>query len=870
MPRLCFLVATLGLAGLNGSLVRAEPAATHGSTRTARGLQALYTFESQGGNGDRRLVPDVAGQKVVIDLAIAGKGSIQRRENSLQFSEDCWAAASQDASDRLTRVLKRSNALSIEAWFKTSDFQQSGPARIVTLSRDTRNRNFTLGQNISKIEVRLRRRGSDSNGLPPISASIAGLSEKWTHVVFSRSSRGDAFLYVNGRQVSSQAMPGSFEPWEVGHTLLIGNELGGSRPWNGDLALVAIFNVALNQQEIQRHYRAGHRASLLGAPAVTPEELASLHFERKIAPLLSNHCLECHDSASREGGLDLSKKSEAFAGGDSGPAIVPGDPLESLVWTSVESDDMPHDRDSLNAAQKTLLKDWIADGAAWSLDFVDPAVYRHLPNSQRWISRLTVEEYIETIRATLGVDIAKQARAQLPPDVRADGFRNTAYNLTVDFGHISAYAALADTVVERMDVVAFAKEHAANLTFTDKNMRPMVESIGKQVLRGPLSKEEVALYRGITTTVALSGGDFEDAVAFVLRAMLQSPRFLYRVEDEKSGYLDAYEQANRLSYSVWGGPPDAALMRAADDGELTTAAGIRRQLDRMWEDPRAVTRSLQFLEQWLDLERLSSLNPERSRFPDWNPSLAEAMRRETIATFRDWVWNERGPLVQLLDLPFTYATPGLAMYYGLTPQGEGLLRYDVSQMSSRGGLLTHGSVLTIGGDDASMVTRGLFVLRDLLFSEVGDPPPGLDTSPVPTARGVTHRVVATQRIEAEACGGCHKRFEPLAFALEKYDGLGRFQERDEHGNSLREDGEILFPGDAEPTRYETSAEMMRLLAESERVAECLTRKVIQFCLARPLDASDARMVTRVHTAAGGIRARYQDIVTQLLLLDSSN
>ncbi len=102
-----------------------------------------------------------------------------------------------------------------------------------------------------------------------------------------------------------------------------------------------------------------------------------------------------------------------------------------------------------------------------------------------------------------------------------------------------------------------------------------------------------------------------------------------------------------------------------------------------------------------------------------------------------------------------------------------------------------------------MVTRGLFVLNDLLFSEVGDPPPGLDTTPVPTSPGRTHRAIATERIESTSCGGCHSRFEPLAFGLEKFDGLGTFHEVDEHGNTLREDGEILFPGDAKPVGYRT-------------------------------------------------------------------
>ncbi len=175
------------------------------------------------------------------------------------------------------------------------------------------------------------------------------------------------------------------------------------------------------------------------------------------------------------------------------------------------------------------------------------------------------------------------------------------------------------------------------------------------------------------------------------------------------------------------------------------------------------------------------------------------MREETIAFFHDVVWKKNLPLVDLLNAQFTYATPRLAKHYGIESQGEGLKRYDLAGVASRGGLLTQGSVLTIGGDDASMVTRGLFVLNDLLFSEVGDPPPGLDITPVPTSPGRTHRAIAIERIESASCGGCHSRFEPLAFGLERFDGLGSYHEIDEHGNQLREDGEILFPGEAKPS-----------------------------------------------------------------------
>lgn len=162
-----------------------------------------------------------------------------------------------------------------------------------------------------------------------------------------------------------------------------------------------------------------------------------------------------------------------------------------------------------------------------------------------------------------------------------------------------------------------------------------------------------------------------------------------------------------------------------------------------------------------------------------------------------------------------------------------------------------------------MVTRGLFVLEDLLFGEVGSPPPGTDTTPVPASAGRSRRAIATDRVESPACGGCHARFEPLAFGLERFDGLGSYHDVDEHGNELREDGEILFPGSNEPVAYATAAEMMELLAASDRARRNLTRKVTQFAIGRPLSPADEPTVDGIHRrsqASGGTYASLMEAI----------
>ncbi|MFN3650880.1 MAG: DUF1592 domain-containing protein [Armatimonadota bacterium] len=829
----------------------------------------------------------------------------------------------------------------------------------------------------------------------------------------------------------------------------------------------------------------------LSATQAAPGSAAAA-FEDQVAPLLSRHCLACHNSDAKQGGLDLSRKAAALAGGKSGKALVPGKPAESLAWKHVESGTMPpKDRPRLSETEKRALRAWIEGGAVWSAETIDPTAHlRDRAVASNWIRRLTVPEYVETVRSAVGIDIAEDAQRLLPRDLRADGFSNTAYSLAVDLGHVEAYSRLAQIIAARVDAGAFAARYSPSKELSDANMRRVISGMGKWLLRGPLDERELSGFLRVSTAVAEEGGTFPDAVRYVLEAMLQSPRFIYRVErqdgDGKPRAAGPYELASRLSYALWGAPPDQELMRAADAGELSNRAKVAAQVRRMLQDPRTVTRSSRFIQEWLDLDRLGSLRPNAQRFPTWDASLAADMRQETLAYFDEVVWKQKRPLSALLNTQVAFLTPRLAAHYGLPPSfpeaakeglqalytfeegsgntirdrsgagepldltiedpaavkwqqgqlsiqkstliataappkrlidavkkskaitleawitpggasqsgpariltlssgpsernftlgqegdrfdvrlrrqgsdanglpslgsspgqagtrithvvytrtasGEATLfvngeergtlsqagelsswsdnfrlalgnetskdrpwqgtfhrvaiysrplshgeiqanaravtRYDLAKVPGRGGLLTQGSLLTVGGDGASMVARGLFVLRDLLHSEVGSAPPGVDTTPVPPKPGLSRRGAAEARLANPACGGCHLRFEPLAFSLEKFDGVGAYHETDEHGNKLREDGSILFPGASKPVPYKTSAEFMDLLAGSDRVRKTLTRKLTQYVLGRPLVQADAPIVEKVHQEAQKGGGTYPSLITAIVMSD---
>ena len=835
--------------------------------RVARGLQVLYDFaETQG-----KTVRDRSGIGKPLDLTIAKPSAVRRAPGMLEFKSKTIIRSDQPAT-RLSGAIKRSGEVTVEAWLTPANTKQSGPARIVTLSKDSVNRNVTLGQDASAFAVRMRSTGTSTNGIPSTDTKKKIVQPKLTHVVYTRQRGGAAKIYLNGELASTLTVGGDLRNWDVGYQIALGDELSGGRPWLGKLFLVAIYDRDLSPREIKQNYRAGASAKTQTIETQIAKSPNAQLFEQKVAPLFAKHCLECHDASTHQGGLNLARKGPAFEGSDSGKSIVAKNANESLVWQSVEHDEMPHDRPPLTADEKATLKTWIDKGADWTLDFIDPAIYTHEGRTnQNWVQRLTVREYITTVRDTVGVDIAKDASELLPADKRADGFSNTAYNLNVDLQHVDAYAKLAERVVAKMNAVEFARGFRSKLSLTDKDMRGLIEEMGKWILRGPLTDQEVVLYRGISTTVASAGGELDDAIAYVIQAMLQSPRFLYRIEDQRGdgevADISEYELASRMSYILWGSSPDKELFDAAESGALYDPDVVRSQVQRMLDDPRAVRRSRQFVSEWLNLGRMDNMRPSSKKFPKWDPQLAQDMRAETLAFAEEVLWKQRRPMGELLNAQVTFLTPRLAKHYGIAPKSDQSAQYDLSDNPSRGGLMTQGSVLTVGGDEASMVTRGLLVMHELLRGVVKDPPACVDTTPVPSEPGMSQRAIAEDRIKNESCGGCHSKFEPLAFGLEKFDGIGAYHDQDEHGNALRQDGEVLIPGEAKPTAYKTSQELMNVLAASQRVKESITWKVTQFALGRPLIAEDAPVVQRIHQTAKKNGGTYQALMTAIVTSD---
>lgn len=456
------------------------------------------------------------------------------------------------------------------------------------------------------------------------------------------------------------------------------------------------------------------------------------------------------------------------------------------------------------------------------------------------VRRLTSWEYDNTVATVLGVDASDVIESSWPDELHAAGFSNTANALIVSFDHVETFMELAQTIVTRVDWPTLLATHATCTDMTSDCQRGFVQSLGTALFRAPLDDARVDAYAAPFEAAQAEGEGFEAGAQLVLRSMLQSARFLYRLEDQPAGgesfrNVTDHELAVRLSYLVTGGPPDQALADAAAAGDVQ----VRSQVERMLATPEARTQSSRYISDWLRLDDLDDTVRDSEEFPAFSPELVEDMKRESLAMADYLIWEEQAPLLELLTARYTVASDQLATFYGLTPTGEGDSYYDLSGLPERMGILTQAGLLThVGGAEANMVERGLFMLRNVLCSEVPPPPPGIDASPVEIEPGKTRRFYSDERTTNASCS-CHLQFDPLAHGFERYDGVGAYATEDEFGNELRADGQFTVPFSGESLEWTTTEQFIDALAAADATQRCMVQKPLQFAIGRPVEDSDA-------------------------------
>jgi hypothetical protein len=473
--------------------------------------------------------------------------------------------------------------------------------------------------------------------------------------------------------------------------------------------------------------------------------------------------------------------------------------------------------------------------------------------------RLTDRQFANITTDVFGVDVSNEI-ANLPLDPKVEGFRNAAVALLPSDLRIEGYASLASQVVGKVD---WAKQTGTCADFSDKCQRDFVAGLGRRLFRRPLTDVQIGRFAGLFALVKGEGDPFTVAAGLVANSMIQSPEFLYRLE-KPGGKVDDFDLATRLSFLLWNSAPDDALLDAAGRSELGTADAVKTQVTRMLADPRAKRALRDFIDDWLDAERLLRTSRDTDRFPQFTGALASEMRDEIHHLFERVVWQDDADITNVLRADRTTISPALAALYGL-PAGTGTTatEQNLAGNPNRQGLLTSPGILTltsVGGAGSSIVDRGAFMLRNLLCIPIPEPPSNVPELPA-AAKGLSERNRLAQHRSDPVCGSCHNQIDPLGLAFETYDAIGRFQTMDESGNALTGMGSLKV-GDKD-VPYSNMREFVAALSQSPALSTCIVRKVAQYTFARPLGTADDDVVKSLSGRFAEGKSRYQTLLTAL-------
>lgn len=482
--------------------------------------------------------------------------------------------------------------------------------------------------------------------------------------------------------------------------------------------------------------------------------------------------------------------------------------------------------------------------------------------------RLTREEYGHTIADVVGLELGDEALAALPADRPIEGFANIASGQTVLPDHVRGYAALARVVVGSDEFATFRTSLAPCGDVGADCAEETVANLGGRLFRRPIDERERALYRALFDAVAAEyadpGAAHDAAANAVAEAMLQSPGFLYLLEDELDGErqreLRGHELATRLSYALWASAPDEALLDAAASGALDTPEGLAAEVDRMLADPRIDRVRGRFVRDWARLESL----------PD-DDGLKGELIASAVAFYRDHL-AEGGALFELFDARSAVLTPALAEGYGLEPAGEGLQRYDLSDAPGRAGLLAQPGVVAgmTNADGGEIVARGLFLQRQVFCGSPPDPPASLqdaiDEFVAELPADASERDIAETRLMRPECGACHSQFDPLAYGFERFDFRGRFREVDDHGNELHVDGWIPASYDARGVEvgYDDYDDYVGMLADHPRVQRCFVQRHAEQALGATLEGGQLGTIDELARELGP-EGGHEDLMRLLVL-----
>ena len=451
----------------------------------------------------------------------------------------------------------------------------------------------------------------------------------------------------------------------------------------------------------------------------------------------------------------------------------------------------------------------------------------------------------------------------LIPETSSEGDLKSAFNYSVDYVLIGGpYATKRVGIQESQERIFICRP--ADVDQEEDCARKILSNLARRGYRGPVTPEDINPLIGLFSEGRKDGGSFEHGIEMALSGLLVSPRFLYRSPALPEGgnvneiyELSDIDLASRLSFFLWSSIPDEELLLIAEEGNLKKPEILSAQIDRMLTDPKARALVDNFGGQWLHLRNVQDWTPDPERYDYFDNSLRYAFQQETELFIANMIKEDRS-ILDLIDADYTFVNERLAEYYGIDGVEGGYFRRVPLIGSGRGGLLGQGSILMVTSypTRTSPVLRGKWVLENLLGSPPPPPPPdvpALDDSAEISA-GSLREALEQHRANA-ACAVCHDRLDPLGFALESFDAVGR-KRVTEHGLEVDDTGSLPDGTVVDGIDGLRNVLMMR----KDEFVETFAEKLLTYAIGRGLEPSDRSTLREIRRTVEASDYRFSALV----------
>ena len=451
------------------------------------------------------------------------------------------------------------------------------------------------------------------------------------------------------------------------------------------------------------------------------------------------------------------------------------------------------------------------------------------------LRRLTEQEYRNSIADIFGKEI--EVRGSFEPTKRTGGLEaaSTALLSVTPVG-LESFNKMAGDIAAQVT----AEKYRAKLPCTPQDpkapddvcAREILSHYGLLLFRRPLTAAELENPVGLLHSITERTNDFYAGLHYGLSMLLQLPDFLFRKEvalpsvDSKSGTLDSYSRATRLSFLMWNTTPDAELLRAAGNGELNTSAGLAKQVDRLIASPRLEVGMRAFFDDMLELDTFDTVSKDSLLYPKWGSAMATSAREETLRTVIGLTLHDNGDIRDLMTTRQTYIDRRLAMLYGVAfPFTGDWVKYEFPAESGRSGILTQISMLSMFSHPgrSSPTKRGVAINEIFLCSPAPVPPNNVDFSVVnnPNSSMKTLRERLMAHATNPTCAACHQRSDPVGLSLEAFDTIG--------GYRTTENGEpINVSATIQGHTFSGAQGLGQYMHDNPRYPACVARKLYSY------------------------------------------